>query len=402
MRRFLSGIKRNVLVLGAVSLFNDISSHMIFSVLPFFLTGTVGLDKAMLGLVEGFAEAASNVAKLFAGVFSDAIGRHKPFVVAGYALSAATKPLFAFATSAPAAIFLRAADRIGKGIRTSPRDAMIADSTPRKDIGAAFGMHQSLDTAGAVIGPVLALILLPVLGNDFGKLFLLAFVPAAISLAILVAYGKEPPRMVAKERKALRHKVSFNWNLLHPHLTPGFRKALVIASVFALGNFSFFFLLLRLSDFGIGAATVPAAYLLFNLVFAVSAAPLGSWSDKVGRRAVLLGGYALFALVCTVAALGGAQSTAWAIVVLYGLFTAAVETMQRAFVVDVVEEKNRATAIGTYFGTVGLIALPASVLAGVLWEAYGAWAPFAFGAIVSSVAFFMLLSWASRSGGRRG
>ena len=402
MRRFLRGIKRNVFVLGIVSMFNDISSHMIFSVLPFFLTGTVGLDKAMLGLIEGFAEAASNVAKLFAGVFSDAIGRHKPVVVAGYAISAATKPLFAFATSAPAALFLRAADRIGKGIRTSPRDAMIADSTPRRRLGAAFGIHQSLDTAGAVVGPVLALMLLPVLGYDFGKLFLLAFVPAAISLVVLVAFGREPSKMVAKERKVLRHKIHFNWNLLHPHLTPDFRRALAIASVFALGNFSFFFILLRLADFGIPPETTPAAYLVFNLIFAVSAAPLGSWSDKIGRRNVLLGGYALFTLVCIIAALGGSSSLAWVIVVLYGLFTAAVETMQRAFVVDVVEEKSRATAIGTYFGTVGLIALPASALAGMLWEAYGAWAPFAFGAIVSSVAFFMLLSWVNHSGGRRG
>jgi MFS family permease len=391
MPRFLSGISRNILILGLVSFLNDVSSEMIFAVLPIYLATVVGLDAAAIGLIEGFAEASSNVAKLFSGRLSDFFGSHKPLAIVGYALSTLTKPFFALATTGPAVLLVRTADRVGKGIRTAPRDALIADSVDTANRGKAFGLHRSLDTAGAVVGPLLAIVLLPLLLYDYRTLFMLSIVPGILTMLVLIWFVKDLPRKKTAPRK---QHITLNWNLLHPHLTEGYRRALVVASVFALGNFSFVFLMLRLSNFGIAASALPVAYLFFNLVYLVVAAPVGAWSDKIGRRTLLVLGYGVFALLCFLAASDQLFSgAAFVLVALYGVFTAVIETMQRAFVVDLVPKGRRATALGTYFGTVGILALPASAIAGFLWQSLGAGAAFSFSAVIAILSAGMLLVW---------
>lgn len=389
-----SGIACNVWVLGIVSMLTDVASEMIFAVLPVYLSSVLGLSTAVIGLIEGFAEASSNLSRMASGIVSDAIKKQKNVVIFGYALSSFSKPLFGFATSAPIMFIVRVADRVGKGVRDAPRDALIADSTKTKKRGAAFGIHRSLDKVGAVAGPLLAIILLPLMAYNYRDFFLLSIIPGLLSLAVLYYYIREPAkkRIEAAKFKGSK-KMDLNWNLFHPQLTPEYRKALVIALVFALGNFSFVFLMLRLVDFGIAAALIPVAYLASNLVYMLSATPVGFLSDKIGRKSILAFGYALFCILCIIAAMGGGVEAGWLLILLYGLFTGTVETMQRAFVVDIVGKERRATALGTYFGTVGLLTFFASAIAGLLWQYFGAWSAFGFAAAVAAASLVMLLAW---------
>ncbi len=387
-----SGITGNVWILGVVSMLTDVASEMIFAVLPVYLSSVLGLSTAVIGLIEGFAEASSNLSRMASGIVSDAIKKQKNVVIFGYALSSFSKPLFGFATSAPVMFVVRVADRMGKGIRDAPRDALIADSTKTKKRGAAFGLHRSMDKVGAVVGPLIAIVLLPLMAYNYRDFFLLSIIPGLLSLGVLYFYIREPAKKRLEAAKA-KGKMNLNWNLFHPHLSPEFRKALAIALVFALGNFSFVFLMLRLVDFGIAAALIPVAYLASNLVYMLSATPIGFLSDKIGRKSILAAGYSIFCILCIIAAMGGGLEAGWLLIILYGLFTATVETMQRAFVVDIVGKERRATALGTYFGTVGLITFFASALAGLLWQYYGAWSAFAFAAVVSAVSLVMFLAW---------
>lgn len=389
-----SGITGNVWILGVVSMLTDVASEMIFAVLPVYLSSVLGLSTAVIGLIEGFAEASANLSRMASGIVSDAIKKQKNVVIFGYALSSFSKPLFGFATSAPIMFVVRVADRVGKGIRDAPRDALIADSTRTKKRGAAFGLHRSMDKVGAVVGPLIAIILLPLMAYNYRDFFLLSIIPGLLSLAVLYHYIREPAkkRIEAAKLKDSK-KMNLNWNLFHPQLTPEYRKALAIALVFALGNFSFVFLMLRLVDFGIASALIPVAYLASNLVYMLSATPVGFLSDRVGRKSILVAGYAIFCILCILAAVGGGVEAGWLLILLYGLFTGTVETMQRAFVVDIVGKERRATALGTYFGTVGLLTFFASAIAGLLWQYFGAWAAFGFAAAVSAVSLVMLLAW---------
>jgi len=388
-----SGITGNVWILGVVSMLTDVASEMIFAVLPVYLSSVLGLSTAVIGLIEGFAEASSNLSRMASGIVSDAIKKQKNVVIFGYALSSFSKPLFGFATSAPIMFIVRVADRVGKGIRDAPRDALIADSTKTKKRGAAFGLHRSMDKVGAVVGPLLAIILLPLMAYNYRDFFLLSIIPGLLSLGVLYYYIREPAKKRIEAAKIKDRKMNLNWNIFHPHLTPEYRKALAIALVFALGNFSFVFLMLRLVEFGITAALIPVAYLVSNLVYMLSATPVGFLSDKIGRKHVLAAGYAIFCVLCILAAMGGGVEAGWVLILLYGLFTATVETMQRVFVVDIVGKERRATALGTYFGTVGLITFFASAIAGLLWQYFGAWSAFGFAAVVAAVSLVMLLAW---------
>jgi MFS family permease len=348
----------------------------------------------------GFAEASANVSRMASGLVSDFLKRQKSIVIFGYALSSLSKPLFGLATSAPAMFLVRVADRVGKGIRDTPRDALIADSTAQVRRGAAFGLHRSMDKAGAVLGPSLAIVLLPLMAYNYRDFFFLSIIPGILSLLVLYLFIREPLRKRLQAKRA-GGKIKLNWDLFHPHLSPLFRRALVIAAIFALGNFSFVFLMLRLEDFGIAAALLPAAYLVSNMVYVLAATPVGFLSDRLGRKNLLGAGYLLFFATCLLASAGGASAAGWVVIALYGLFTATVETMQRAFVVDIVGKERRSTALGTYFGTVGLIAFPASAMAGFLWQAFGAWAAFAFGAATAAVSFVLLAAWLPGVNGAR-
>ncbi|MEK6530204.1 MAG: MFS transporter, partial [candidate division NC10 bacterium] len=356
--------------------------------LPLFLTRTLGAPMKAVGLIEGVAEATSSGFRLLAGWLSDRMGRRKPFVVAGYACAAAAKPLLALAGTWGHVLGIRFLDRFGKGLRTPPRDALLADAAPGPIRGRAFGLHGSMDTAGAVAGPLLAWALLPVLGGDFRALFLLAFVPALIGIGVLLVGVREIPKKAEPGERIKVRGVS----------PPGdlggrFWRFVPILLCFGIGNSSDAFLILRSRHLGIGEGSIPLLYLTFNVVYAAVSFPVGVLSDAFGRRRVIPLGYAVFAGVYLGFARAGQAWEAWPLFALYGIYYALTERIQRAFVADLVPAAARGRAFGIYHAVVGALALPASLLAGWLWDAAGPAAPFWLGSASSALAlvlFFIL------------
>ncbi len=354
---------------------------MIYPLLPLFLTRTLGAPMKAVGLIEGVAEATSSVLRLVAGWLSDRLGRRKPFVVAGYACGAVAKPLLAVAGTWGHVLGIRSLDRFGKGLRTPPRDALLADSTPRALRGRAFGLHGSMDTWGAVAGPLLAWALLPFFGGDFRSLFLVAFVPALIGIIVLLfgvpeirPHG-EAPRAGAPARE----------------LGGKFWRFVPVVICFGIGNSSDAFLILRARDLGVGERWIPLLYLMFNAIYASAALPAGTLSDRLGRPRVIVIGYAVFALVYFGFARAGAAWQAWPLFALYGIYYALTERIQRAFVADLVPEPARGRAFGLYHALVGMLALPGSLLAGWLWDAVGAAAPFWLGSASAVLALLLFV-----------
>ncbi len=390
--KFLKDIPRNVLALGFVSMITDISGEMVFSVLPVYMSVVLGIDKAAIGLIEGLANSGANISKLFSGYFSDKFRKRKPLVIAGYALSAAMRPLFAFAVFWHDMLFVRVVERLGKGIREATRDALIADSTTQKNRGKNFGVHRAMDSIGAIIGPALAFVILAATADDFKLLFWVSIIPGAIALGILYFFVKEHEPEKAKAGKNGKITVKFVWG----KFSPEYRRFLLTVAVFYAGNFSIAFFLLKANDLGLAAALIPLTYLTYNLFYALAAVPFGSLSDRIGRKKVLGIGYAAFGLSCIGFVFVSELWFVWVLFALYGCFKAAVETVQRAYASEIVEEKVRGSALGAYNAVVGLALLPASVIAGLLWSTMGSAATFAFGAVMSFSAVGMMLAFRQR------
>ncbi|MBI4589915.1 MAG: MFS transporter [Candidatus Rokubacteria bacterium] len=339
---------------------------MIYPLLPLFLTRTLGAPMRAVGLIEGVAEATGSLLRLGAGWLSDRTGRRKPFVVIGYACAAVAKPLLALAGTWGHVLGIRFLDRLGKGLRTPPRDALLADSAPASIRGRAFGLHGSMDTAGAVVGPLLAFALLPALGGEFRSLFLLAFLPALAGIVILALEVKEIPPSPG------------NHSASAPSTPLGgrFWRFVPVLICFGIGNSSDAFLILRARHLGIGEGWIPLLYLTFNVVYAAVSMPGGALSDVVGRRRVIVIGYAVFAIVYLGFARAASAWEAWPLFAVYGIYYALTERIQRAFVADLVPGAVRGRAFGIYHALVGGLALPASLLAGWLWDAVSPAAPF--------------------------
>ena len=370
-----------VWALGWVSFFSDVASEMIYPLLPLFVTRTLGAPMKAVGLIEGVAEGTSSVLRLVAGWLSDRMGRRKPFVVAGYACGAVAKPLLAAAGTWGHVLGIRVLDRLGKGLRTPPRDALLADSTPQPLRGRAFGLHGAMDTAGAVAGPLLAWALLPALGGNFRSLFLLAFIPALIGVIIL-CFAVQEIRPTAEARRVPAAAAPLGGR---------FWRFVPVVICFGIGNSSDAFLILRARHLGIEEGWIPLLYLVFNVVYAGMALPAGTLSDRVGRRRMILIGYAVFALVYLGFARAGAAWQAWPLFALYGIYYALTERIQRAFVADLVSEAARGRAFGLCHALVGVLALPASLLAGWLWDAVSPAAPFWLGSAFSVLALLVFL-----------
>ena len=380
------GISRNVYVLGIVSFLTDVSSEMILPVLPLFMVDVLRAEVSLLGLMEGMAESAASILKGVAGWYSDRIGRRKPLVFFGYFISTVSKPFFALAAVWWHVLIVRFLDRVGKGIRTSPRDALIADSVIPGRRGWAFGLQRGLDTLGAVIGPLIAWALLsyysfspdPSLG--YRTIFWLSAIPAAIAVLAVMFFVKE---IAPSGRLA-----AFRWE----SLTPDLRRFLLITALFAVANFSYAFFILRAQSLGITVTVIPLLYLFFNIVYAGFSIPVGTLSDRVGRRPLILFAYLLFAALCAGFALAqpGSDVVVWLLFALYGVFMATFESVQKAYVSDLAGPELRATALGAYNGAVGLGALPASTISGLLWQIAGPAAAFGFGAAVAVLAALLL------------
>ena len=372
-------------VLGFVSLLMDISSEMIHALLPLFMVGSLGTSVALVGLLEGLAEATALILKVFSGVISDWFGKRKPLAVLGYGLGAATKPLFALATG-PGMIFTaRLLDRVGKGIRGAPRDALVADIAPPEQRGAAFGLRQSLDTVGAFLGPLLAVGLMLLWANDFRAVFAVAIIPAALCVALLVLGVQEPERPAGAPRVNPISQASLQ------RLPRAYWWVVGVGAVFTLARFSEAFLVLRAEQVGIALALVPLVMVAMNAVFAVTAYPFGKLSDRVSHRRLLLAGLAVLVLADVVLA----ASTHWTGlllgVALWGVHMGMTQGLLAAMVADTAPADLRGTAYGFFNLMSGLAMLAASVVAGLLWQYWGPAWTFGAGAMFSAVAMAALL-----------
>lgn len=384
-RDLLLGVKRNVFFLGLVSLFTDVSSEMIYPLVPIFLTTVLGAPVAIVGLIEGIAESTASLLKTFSGWLSDRYARRKPFVLGGYSLSALGKLLLSVAFVWPVVLAARFVDRLGKGIRTSARDALIADETDVAHRGRAFGFHRAMDTAGAVIGPLIALFLMAALKERYRLIFLLAFFPAILGVGLLFLFVKERMRVGSPQAgKAPRLKLA--------GFDRSFKLLLLIIIIFGLGNSSDAFLILRAKDLGLSATLVVLAYVLYNIVYAAFAMPAGALSDRVGRKRLMAGGLLIFAMVYFAFALVSKAIYVWPLFAIYGFYTAMTEGVGRALVTDLTVSERRGTALGLYHTAVGLTTFAASLIAGLLWTYIGAFAPFVYGGAMSLIASLMFIA----------
>lgn len=392
-------LPRNVWATTITSFLTDVSSEMIANMIPLFLANVLGVSTAIIGLIEGIAETTASLLKGFSGWLSDRMRARKRLAVAGYALSAFSKPFFYFAASWPWVLALRFTDRVGKGIRTSPRDALIAESIDTRHRGLAFGLHRAGDTAGAMVGLMIALLVvlatqsqaLELSRETFQILVLIGVIPALVAVLVLALGARE---VSLPSDTVERVKLSFG------ALNPEFRFFLLVVAIFTLGNSSDAFLVLRAQERGLSVAGVLGMLITFNFVYAVFAGPLGSLSDRVGRKRLIIGGWLIYGLLYLGFAAAADAAQIWLIYALYGLYYAAVEGTAKALVADLIPREQRGTAYGFYNAMVGLVALPASLLAGILWQGLGAWpgfgpsAPFLVGAGLALLAAGMLaLRW---------
>jgi MFS family permease len=392
LRTRLQAVPRNVWVVTLTSLLTDISSEMVVYLLPLFLSGVLGVRTTVIGLIEGIAETTASLLKLASGFWSDRLGQRKGLAVAGYGLSAFAKPFLLLAQSWPGVLAVRFLDRAGKGIRTSPRDALIADSVPAERRGFAFGLHRAGDTLGAFLGVGAALLIVLAAQSEtvaltrdtFNTVVLISLIPALVAVAVLAGFAREVRRAPDPAARAPR----LSW----AGMPPVFRRFLVVLVLFTLGNSSDAFLILRAQSLGVSVAETLLMVMLFNLVYTLISGPAGALSDRVGRKRLLLVGWGVYALVYLGFAVAGAAWQAWALYALYGLYYALTEGAAKAYVADLAPVQLRGTAYGFMNAAVGLAALPASLLAGVLWQGVGGWtgfgpaAPFLFGALMAGVA----------------
>ncbi len=392
-RRKIFGVHPNVFFLGLTSMFTDISSEMIFTLVPLFLRNVLGTGTAVIGLIGGLSDSTEAVFKIFSGRLSDKIHRPKLLTVLGYSLATIVKPFMYLAANWGMVAAVRLGDRVGKGIRVAPRDALIADSAAANERGRSFGLRQAMDTTGAMLGLIIAAVIIYMVQGSGVELSLKSYrwmvlggiIPAVLAVVVLVIFVQEHPRnqSVSASQPAGQSlpvaKGSFNTR---------FKVFLAIAAIFMLGNSSDFFVILRAQNLNVPLVHVVMMLVLFNLVYAVSALPMGMLSDKLGRRRIIILGWSIYALIYLGFALATNLWQSWLLFAGYGLYYGAFEGVGRAFVADLVPEERRGTAYGLYNGVMSLALLPASLIAGWLWDAFNPAATFYFGA---GLAFLAML-----------
>jgi MFS family permease len=375
-----------VLVLAAVSFLTDASSEIIYPLLPIFLTTVLGASASAVGAIEGVAETTSSLLKLASGWWSDRVSRRKPLVVAGYALASLARPLVALAQSATEVLAIRVTDRVGKGVRGAPRDALIAESVDPRIRGRAFGFHRSADHAGAVVGPVVAFALLRWGHLELRTVFLLAAIPAVLSVLVLVAGVRETARTVSA--------APLPGSVARPRagvpLGRAFWTFLASVFLFTLGNSTDAFLILRANELGVSVALVPVLWAVLHIVKSAASIPGGALSDRLGRKPLILVGWATYAAVYFGFGRATESWQAWALFLAYGVFFGLTEGTERALVADLVGRDRRGTAFGWYNLAIGIGALPASLLFGVVWDRFGPAAAFDVGAMLAVAAAIVL------------
>ncbi len=390
-------LPRNVWAVGLTSFFMDVSSEMVINILPLFLANVLGVQTSIIGLIEGFAEATASLLKLFSGWLSDKMGGRKWLAVTGYGLSAVSKPFFYFANTWELIAGVRWTDRVGKGIRTAPRDALVADSVTKEIRGLAFGFHRAMDTAGAMVGILIAALVvwlaqkntLDLSKATFQSVVLFSLLPGFLAVISLAFGAKDVP--VTGQRAAPKFSLR--------GMGKPFLVFLVIVGIFTLGNSSDAFLVLRAQNLGLTVTGILIMLAMFNLIYALVSTPAGSLSDRIGRRRLIIGGWLVYAAIYLGFAFAQAAWQVWVLYVVYGLYYGLAFGTANALVADLVPEQLRGTAYGTYNATIGILAFPASFIAGLLWQGAGSWqgfgpaAPFLFGGSLALIAAILLAFW---------
>ncbi len=393
----VGGLPRNVWAVSATSFLMDISSEMVINILPLFMANVLGLKTYLIGVIEGVAEATASLLKLFSGWLSDRIGGRKWLAVLGYGISALVKPFFYFANSWGMVAGVRWADRVGKGIRTAPRDALVADSVKAGQRGVAFGFQRAADTAGAMLGILIAFLLvnqaqkatITLSAGTFKTVVLISLIPAVLAVLALAIGARDVP---SAGRQALPR---FGFK----SLGKPFMIFMIIVGIFDLGNSSDAFLVLRAQERGMSVTGILAMLMAFNLVYALISLPAGSLSDKIGRKRLIIGGWLVYAAIYLGFAVVKTQIQVGVLYVAYGLYYGMAYGTTKAMVADLVPVELRGTAYGTYNAVLGILDFPASLIAGLLWQGVGTWAgfgpsaPFLFGGILALAAAFMMLIW---------
>lgn len=383
----------NIWYLTIGSFLTDVSSEMLTNLIPLFLYNVLGVQTTIIGLIDGIAETTASLVKIFSGALSDRIGKRKSLTVLGYALSTISKPFLYFAVTWEWVLGIRFSDRVGKGIRTAPRDALLADSTRPDQRGMAFGVHRAGDTAGAFVGLGIAALIIwmaqsgaaELERHTFQVVVLASIIPALIAVLVLALGVKE----VQAARQTSQPLPSLSWKALDKR----FQAFLVVMIIFTLGNSSDSFIVLRAQDRGLSVLQIMGMLMTFNAIYAALAGPLGSLSDRVGRRRLMLAGWIIYGLVYLGLALSHTGGQIWILFSIYGVYYALTEGIAKAFVADIVPTEQRGTAYGLFNAAIGLTAFPASLIAGILWQTINPAAPFLFGAVLSILAGVLLITW---------
>lgn len=375
----------NVFFLGLVSFFADISAEMVYPIIPLYLTSAFGATPALIGIIEGIAESLASLLKVFSGYITDKYNKKKPIAFLGYTTGLIYKIALIAASSWGGILGARVIDRIGKGIRTAPRDVMVCESADSNRMGTAFGIHKALDMAGSAIGILIAYLLISSANGafDYKNLFLISIIPALLSLAMFPLIKEKKEQRIIKEREPFWKNVK--------KLDGQLKLYLLVAFLFTLGNSSNTFLLLRAKSVGFNDTSVILLYFIYNITASLLAISLGKRSDQVGRKRLLVSGYIVFAAVYMGFAFAYNKTFMIALFVLYGVYTAMIAGVERAFIAEISPQELKGTMLGLHSTIVGIALLPASAIAGVLWTSFGAEIPFVFGACLSSAAAFVLI-----------
>jgi len=388
------GMHHNIFFLGLVSLLTDISSEMIFTLVPLVVTNVIGAGALAVGFIGGLSESFDAVFRIFSGRLSDRIKKRKLLAMAGYSFSTLCKPFMLLASSWGGVLAVRFGDRVGKGIRTSPRDALIADSVTLEKRGKGFGIHRAMDTAGAVIGLAIAAIIIYIIqgsGLDLSKesyrwMVIIGIIPAVLGVLVLVAFVHEKGLPKSNTPKVVAAPV-----VKSAAFSARFKLYLAIMAVFTLGNSSDFFIILRAQNLNVSVLSITLMLVLFNITYVACSVPAGMLSDRIGRKWLITIGWTIYALVYLGFALSTSAWNMWVLFACYGIYYGIVEGVAKAFVADLVPAERRGMAYGYYHGVVGLMLLPASVLAGWLWSVLSPAAPFYLGAVLAFLAMLAML-----------
>jgi MFS family permease len=379
------GFNRNILFTGLTSFLTDTSVKMVYSVMPMFLM-SIGASKTSLALIEGIAESTAALIKALSGFWSDKIGKNKPFMLIGYGLSALIIPLYTFVVSPIQVLYLRFIERFGKGIRTAPRDSLIAGSVENGKSGRSFGLQKAMDNSGAIVGPLFAFALLASLPGNFRMVFLLAGIPAVLAIFVII-FG-------IREAKKSKHELFAKFHF--KDFPARYYFLLGIVFIFTLGNSTDALLLVKANEVGVRVALIPLVYLITNLVSVLASIPVGSLSDRIGKEKILIIGYIIYAVVYFGFGITSSIGIITSLFALYGLYSAATDSIQKAFISDMIDRNKKGTGLGIYNALLGITLLPASLIAGLLYDKVNSSIPFYFGAataIISAVLMVIFISW---------